>query len=289
MAAPTESAPHPPHACPARLGVGAIVFMVVAAAAPLTVIAGTAPLGIAARQRRRLPGHVRALRRDPAALRRRVLRDEPRTCRERRRLLHLRRLRPRPPARARRRVPRAATYTTVQVAVTATSARRSTGSVTSSAGRRCRGGSGRSRRSRSSASSATATSSSPAKVLGVLLIAEVAHRARARRRRGHRAAARGPLDGVRSNRQRRLRRARHRAHVRDRGFIGFEATAIFRDEAHDPHRTIPRATYVALIIIGVFYTLSCWAHRVGVGRRRPPSRRPRRDPGHLHDHHDVTN
>ncbi len=43
------------------------------------------------------------------------------------------------------------------------------------------------------------------------------------------------------------------------GFIGFEATAIFRDEARDPDRTIPRATYVALAIIGVFYTLSAWA------------------------------
>ena len=43
------------------------------------------------------------------------------------------------------------------------------------------------------------------------------------------------------------------------GFIGFEATAVFRDEARDPKRTIPRATYLAVIIIGVFYTLSCWA------------------------------
>lgn len=43
------------------------------------------------------------------------------------------------------------------------------------------------------------------------------------------------------------------------GFIGFEATAIFRDEARDPARTIPRATYAALVIIGVFYTLSAWA------------------------------
>lgn len=41
-------------------------------------------------------------------------------------------------------------------------------------------------------------------------------------------------------------------------FIGFEATAIFRDEARDPDRTIPRATYGAVIGIGVFYTLSTW-------------------------------
>jgi amino acid transporter len=42
-------------------------------------------------------------------------------------------------------------------------------------------------------------------------------------------------------------------------FIGFEATAVFRDEARDPERTIPRATYLALILIGVFYTVSTWA------------------------------
>lgn len=49
------------------------------------------------------------------------------------------------------------------------------------------------------------------------------------------------------------------------GFIGFEATAVFRDEAKDPERTIPRATYLAVIIIGVFYALSCWALITGIG------------------------
>lgn len=42
-------------------------------------------------------------------------------------------------------------------------------------------------------------------------------------------------------------------------FIGFEATAIFRDEARDPARTIPRATYAAVIGICVFYAVSAWA------------------------------
>ncbi|ACZ32069.1 amino acid permease-associated region [Xylanimonas cellulosilytica DSM 15894] len=41
-------------------------------------------------------------------------------------------------------------------------------------------------------------------------------------------------------------------------FIGFEATAIFRDEARDPERTIPRATYGAVIGIAIFYTLASW-------------------------------
>jgi amino acid transporter len=49
------------------------------------------------------------------------------------------------------------------------------------------------------------------------------------------------------------------------GFVGFEATAVFRDEAKQPSRTIPRATYLAVAIIGVFYALSAWALVVAWG------------------------
>lgn len=42
-------------------------------------------------------------------------------------------------------------------------------------------------------------------------------------------------------------------------FVGFEATAIYGEEAKDPARTVPRATYVAVVLIGVFYALSTWA------------------------------
>ncbi|WP_175749201.1 APC family permease [Burkholderia pyrrocinia] len=42
-------------------------------------------------------------------------------------------------------------------------------------------------------------------------------------------------------------------------YMGFEATAIFSEEARDPKRTIPRATYLAVILIMVFYALSSWA------------------------------
>ncbi|WP_037065792.1 APC family permease [Pseudonocardia acaciae] len=49
------------------------------------------------------------------------------------------------------------------------------------------------------------------------------------------------------------------------GFIGFEATAVFRDEARDPDRTIPRATYAAVLIIGGFYALTCWSFVVAIG------------------------
>ena len=49
------------------------------------------------------------------------------------------------------------------------------------------------------------------------------------------------------------------------GFIGFESTAIFRDEARQPERTIPRATYLAVTIVGVFYAISVWALIVAAG------------------------
>lgn len=52
------------------------------------------------------------------------------------------------------------------------------------------------------------------------------------------------------------------------GFIGFESTAVYRDETRDPGRTIPRATYLAVIIIGLFYAVSSWALVVGWGPSR---------------------
>jgi len=48
-------------------------------------------------------------------------------------------------------------------------------------------------------------------------------------------------------------------------FIGFEATAIYGEEARNPRRTVPRATYVAVILIAVFYALSTYAITVAVG------------------------
>ncbi|MGJ7530615.1 APC family permease [Variovorax sp. GB1P17] len=48
-------------------------------------------------------------------------------------------------------------------------------------------------------------------------------------------------------------------------FIGFEATTIYGEEAKDPQRTIPRATYASVLLIGAFYGVSIWALIVGVG------------------------
>lgn len=42
-------------------------------------------------------------------------------------------------------------------------------------------------------------------------------------------------------------------------FIGFEATAIYSAETKHPTRTIPVATYLAVITIGVLYAVASWA------------------------------
>jgi amino acid transporter len=43
------------------------------------------------------------------------------------------------------------------------------------------------------------------------------------------------------------------------GFLGFEATALFGEEARNPLKTIPRATYTAIIAIGVILGVTTWA------------------------------
>lgn len=48
-------------------------------------------------------------------------------------------------------------------------------------------------------------------------------------------------------------------------FSGFEATAVFREEARDPEKTIPRATYIAIISMGLIYAVSTWAVITAVG------------------------
>lgn len=49
------------------------------------------------------------------------------------------------------------------------------------------------------------------------------------------------------------------------GFVGFEATAVFRNEARDPGTTIPRATYISVIVIASFYAFTSWMIVVGEG------------------------
>ncbi|MDA3623936.1 APC family permease [Saccharopolyspora sp. WRP15-2] len=50
-------------------------------------------------------------------------------------------------------------------------------------------------------------------------------------------------------------------------FVGFEATGLFSEEARDPKRTIPRATYVAIAFIGAFAAVTTWAIVSALGVR----------------------
>jgi amino acid transporter len=54
-------------------------------------------------------------------------------------------------------------------------------------------------------------------------------------------------------------------------FIGFEATVIFGEEARDPKRTIPRATYIAVTAVAAFYAFTTWTISLYYG------------PAHIHD------
>lgn len=42
-------------------------------------------------------------------------------------------------------------------------------------------------------------------------------------------------------------------------FVGFEATGLFSEEAKNPLRTIPRATFIAIAFIGLFAAFTTWA------------------------------
>lgn len=48
-------------------------------------------------------------------------------------------------------------------------------------------------------------------------------------------------------------------------FIGFEQTAIYSEEAKNPLRTVPRATFIAIGTVTVFYLLTSWALIAGYG------------------------
>ena len=48
-------------------------------------------------------------------------------------------------------------------------------------------------------------------------------------------------------------------------FMGFEAGALYREEARNPNRTVPRATYIAIAFIGLFYALSVWIIVLAIG------------------------
>ena len=41
-------------------------------------------------------------------------------------------------------------------------------------------------------------------------------------------------------------------------FIGFESAALYGEETKNPERSIPRATYIAVVSVGVFYVITTW-------------------------------
>lgn len=49
------------------------------------------------------------------------------------------------------------------------------------------------------------------------------------------------------------------------GFVGFEGTVVFSEETKDPRRTVARATYIAVAVTGLLYGLSAWAMSVATG------------------------
>ncbi|MGD6741805.1 APC family permease [Streptomyces sp. BH106] len=48
-------------------------------------------------------------------------------------------------------------------------------------------------------------------------------------------------------------------------FIGFESTAIYREEVRDPARTIPRATYILVVAVSLFHGVTAWCLITALG------------------------
>ncbi|MFB9238142.1 APC family permease [Plantactinospora siamensis] len=49
------------------------------------------------------------------------------------------------------------------------------------------------------------------------------------------------------------------------GFVGFESAVVFSEESRDPGRTVPVATYLSVGLIAALYALSSWAVTVATG------------------------
>ena len=48
-------------------------------------------------------------------------------------------------------------------------------------------------------------------------------------------------------------------------FIGIEATTIYGEEAREPEKTVPQATYLSVLLIGVFFIFTTWLLVAGTG------------------------
>ncbi|NUR83033.1 MAG: APC family permease [Nonomuraea sp.] len=49
------------------------------------------------------------------------------------------------------------------------------------------------------------------------------------------------------------------------GFVGFESSVVFSEESRNPRRTVPTATYASVAIIAILYALSSWGMTVATG------------------------
>lgn len=65
------------------------------------------------------------------------------------------------------------------------------------------------------------------------------------------------------------------------GYVGFEAAAVFSEEARAPRRTVPVAVYTALAVIGAAYALSSWAMSVHYGDDQVAAVAAQQGPGML--------
>jgi amino acid transporter len=63
-------------------------------------------------------------------------------------------------------------------------------------------------------------------------------------------------------------------------FVGFESAALYGEETGDPARSIPRALYISVSVIAVFYVLTAWIVIGGAGGLAAPAR-ARTDLGNL--------
>jgi len=64
-------------------------------------------------------------------------------------------------------------------------------------------------------------------------------------------------------------------------WVGFESTAIYGEESKNPKKVVPRATLVAVIGIGVFYTFISWMMIAGNGAENSIARASGSDPFQL--------
>ncbi len=55
-------------------------------------------------------------------------------------------------------------------------------------------------------------------------------------------------------------------------FTGFESAALYGEEAHEPTRSIPRATFASVLLIGGFYLVTAW---ITIGAVGPDAAKPR--------------